>query len=85
MKNSDDHVCNDSGDEYNEVPECALFNDTPSIDKFDDEPDTIVILYTEDDGLYCDDYLSDMSYSKSNTDDENETLAIITKEHRVSG
>ena len=74
MKNSDDHVCNDSGD------------DTPSIDKFDDEPDTIVILYTEDDGLYSDDdYLSDMSYSKSNTDDENETLAIITKEHRVSG
>ena len=62
MKNSDDHVCNGSRDEYNE----------------EDEPDDIscdVILCTEDDGLYL----------KSNTDDENETLAIITKEHRVSG
>ena len=50
MKNSDDHVCNGSRDEYNEVPECTLFNDTPSIDEFEeDEPDDIscdVILCT---------------------------------------
>ena len=75
----DGHVCNESEDEHNEVPECTLFNDAPSIDEFEeDESDDIscdVILCTEDDGLYL----------KSNTDDENETLAIITKEHRVSG
>ena len=43
----DGHVCNESEDEYNEVPECTLFNDAPNIDEFEEDESE----YIEDDSI----------------------------------
>ena len=43
----DGHVCNESEDEHNEVPECTLFNDAPSIDEFEEDESE----YIEDDSI----------------------------------